>query len=151
MYDFVSFCNIFEELLPCCWCGKLLQCNLLLLEFSFLMCCCSVAQSCPTLCDLMDYYTPDLLFLTFSWSLPKFMYIASSLMPSSHLILWHPLLLLSIFPSTRDFSDELAVHIRWPKYWSFSISSSNEYSGLISFKIDWFDLVSVQETLKSLP
>ena len=74
----VSFCNIYEELVPSCWCEKVLQCDLLLLEFSFLMCCCSATQSCPTLCDLMDYYTPDLLSLTFSWSLPKFMSIASS-------------------------------------------------------------------------
>ena len=74
-------------------------------------------------------------------------------MPSSHLILWHPLLLLSsIFPSIRDFSKELAVHMRWPKYWSFcfSISPSNEYSGLISLKIDWFDLLAVQETFRNL-
>ena len=77
------------------------------------------------------------LSLTISWSLPKFMSIAS-VMPSSHLILWHPLFLLpSMFPSNRDFSNESDVHIRWPKYWSFSfsISPSNEYSGLISLKI----------------
>ena len=73
-------------------------------------------------------------------------------MPSSHLILWCLLLLPSIFPSITDFSNELAVHIRWPKYWSFSfsISLSNEYSGLISLKIDWFDLLAVQGTLRSL-
>ena len=74
-------------------------------------------------------------------------------MPSSHLILCRPLLLLpSIFPRIRVFSNESALHIRWPKYWSFSfnISPSNEYSGLISFKIDWLDLLSVQGTLKSL-
>ena len=74
-------------------------------------------------------------------------------MPSSHLILRHPLLLLpSIFPSIRVFSNESALHIRWPKYWSFSfsISPSNEYSGLISFRIDWFNLFAVQGTLKSL-
>ena len=76
-----------------------------------------------------------------------------SVMTSNHLILCHPLLLLpSIFPSIRVFSYELALCIRWPKYWSFSfsISPSNEYSGLISFRIDWFDLLSVQGTLKSL-
>ena len=76
-----------------------------------------------------------------------------SVMPSNHLILCHPLLLPpSIFLSIRVFSNELTVHIRWPKYWSFSfsISPSNEYSGLISFRIDWLDLLSVQETLKSL-
>ena len=90
--------------------------------------------------------------LTISQSLPKFMFIRS-VMPSSHLILWHPLLLLSlIFPSIRDFSNELSVHIRWPKYWSFSfsISPSSEYSGLISLKIDWFDLHAVQGTFRSL-
>ena len=73
--------------------------------------------------------------------------------PSNHLIPCHPLLLLlSVFPSIRVFSNESALRIRWPKYWSFSfsISPSNEYSGLISFRIDWFDLLAVQETLKSL-
>ena len=69
--------------------------------------------------------------------------------PSNHLILCHPLL-LSIFPSIRTFSNESVLCIRWPKYWSFSITSSNEYSGLISFRIDWFDLLAVQGTLKSL-
>ena len=91
-------------------------------------------------------------FLTTSQSLPKFMFIAS-VMPPSHLILWGPRLLLpSIFPSIRDFSNESDFHIRWPKYWSFgfSISPSNEHSGLISFRIDWFDLLAVQGTLKSL-
>ena len=90
--------------------------------------------------------------LTISQSLPKLMSI-ESVMLSNHLILCHPLLLLpSIFASIRVFSNELAVHIKWPKYWSFSfsISPSNEYSGLISFKIDWFDLLAVQGTLKSL-
>ena len=90
--------------------------------------------------------------LTISQSLPKLMSI-ESVMLSNHLILCHPLLLLpSIFASIRVFSNESAVHIKWPKYWSlsFSISPSNEYSGLISFKIDWFDLLAVQGTLKSL-
>ena len=76
-----------------------------------------------------------------------------SVMPSNHLILCRPLLLLpSIFPSIRVFSDESVLHIRWPEYWSFSfsISSSNEYSGLISFRMDWLDLLAVQGTLKSL-
>ena len=72
-------------------------------------------------------------------------------MPSSCLILRHPLLLLpSIFPSIRVFSNESVLRIRWPKYWSFSISPSNEYSGLISFRINWFDLLTVQGTLKHL-
>ena len=75
-----------------------------------------------------------------------------SLMPSNHLILCCPLLLLpSIFPSIRVFSNESALHIRWLKYWSFSFSPSSEYSGLISFRIVWFDLFTVQGTLKSLP
>ena len=72
--------------------------------------------------------------------------IIARVMPSSHLILWHPLLLPSIFPSIRDFSSESAVHIRWPKYWSlsFRICPSNEYSGLISLKINWFDIFAIQ-------
>ena len=72
------------------------------------------------------------------------------MLPSKHLILCHPLLLLSIFPSIRVFSNESTLCIRWPKYWSFSINSSNECSELISFRIDWFDLFAVQRTLKSL-
>ena len=92
------------------------------------------------------------LSITNSWSLPKLMSI-SSVMPSNHLILCRPLLLLpSTFPSIRVFSTESALHIRWPKYWSFSfsISPSNEYSGLISFRTDWLDLLAVQGTHKSL-
>ena len=92
------------------------------------------------------------LSLTISWSLPKFMFIAS-VMPSSHLTLWHSLLLLpSIFPSIRDFSNESSVCIRWPRYWSFSssISPSSEYSGLISLKVDWFGLFAVQRTFRIL-
>ena len=92
------------------------------------------------------------LSITNSWSLPTPMSIEPT-MPSNHLILCHPLLLLpSIFPSIRIFSNESALRIRWPKYWSFSftISPTNEYSGLISFRIDWFDLLAVQGTLKSL-
>ena len=92
------------------------------------------------------------LSFTISWSLLKLMSI-ESLMPSNHLILCRPLLLLpSIFPSIRVFFNELALCIRWPKYWSFRfcISPSNEYSVLISFRIDWFDLSAVQGTLKSL-
>ena len=107
--------------------------------------------SCPTLCDHMDHSSQASLSITNSWSPPKSMSI-KSVMSSSHLILCHPLLLLpSIFPSIRVFSSESALLIRWPKYWSFSFSicPSNEYSGLISFRIDWFDL-AVQGTLKSL-
>ena len=92
------------------------------------------------------------LSITNSQSLLKFMSI-ESVMPSNHLILHHPLLLLtSIFPSIRDFSSESVLRIRWLKYWSFifSISPSNEYSGLISFRMDWLDLLAVQGTLKSL-
>ena len=92
------------------------------------------------------------LSFTIFWSLLKFISI-KSVMPSNHLILCGPLLLLhSIFPSIRVFSNELALLIRWPKYWSFSfnISPSNEYSGLISFGMDWLDLLAVQGTLKSL-
>ena len=91
------------------------------------------------------------LSITNSWSLPKVM-STESVMPSNDLILCCPLLLLpSIFPSIRVFSNELALHIRWPKYWSFSfnISPSNEHPGLISFRMDWLDLLAVQGTLKS--
>ena len=92
------------------------------------------------------------LSFTISQNLLKLMSI-ESVMPSNHLILCHPLLLLtSIFPSIRVFSSELALRIKWPKYWSssFSISPFNEYSGLILFRTDWFDLLVVQGTLKSL-
>ena len=92
------------------------------------------------------------LSFTISWTLPKLMSI-DSVMPSNHLILCHPILLPpSIFPSIRVFSSESVLHIRWPKYWSFSfnISPSNEYSGLIFFRMDWLDLLAVQGTLKCL-
>ena len=113
-------------------------------------CCCSVPHSCPTLCDPMDCSKPGFLSFTISPSLLKLM-STGSVMPSNRLILCHPLLLLpSIFPSIRVFSNELALRIRWPTYWSFSISPSNEYSGFISFRIDWFDLFAVQGTLKNL-
>ena len=106
-------------------------------------------QLCPTICDPMDYSTPG---FTISRRLLKLMSI-ELVMPSNHLILCHPLLLLPlIFTSIRVFSNESALRIRWPKYWSFSfsISPSNEYSGFISFRIDWFDLLAVQGTRKSL-
>ena len=89
------------------------------------------------------------LSITNSWSLLKLMSM-ELVMPSNHLILCRPRLLPSIFPSIRVFSSESVLRFRWPQYWSFSISPSNEYSGLISFRIDWFDLLAVQGTLKSL-
>ena len=115
-------------------------------------CCFTVTQLCPTLCYLMDCRCQASLYFTVSWSLLKLMFI-ESVMLCNHLILCCPLLLLpSIFPSIRVFSNELAPHIRWPKYWSFSfsISPSSEDSGLISLRIDWFDLLAVQGILKSL-
>ena len=90
------------------------------------------------------------LSITHSWSLRKLMSI-ESVMPSNHLVLCHPLLLLPLIsPSIRVFSNELALCIRWPKYRNFSISPSNEYSGLTFFRIDWLDFLAVQGTLKSL-
>ena len=112
----------------------------------------SFTQLCPTLCDPMDCSTSGFPVHHNSWSLLKLMSI-ELVMPSNHLILCCLLLLLpSIFPSIRVFSNELALCIKWPKYWSFSFSifSSNEYSGLIFFRMDWFDFLAVQGTLKSL-
>ena len=114
--------------------------------------CSSAALSCQTLCDPMDRSTPgypvhhQLLELTQT-------HVHTSVMPSNHLILCCPLLLLpSIFPSIRVFSNELILRIRWPQYWSFSFSiiPSNEYSGLISFRMDWLESLAVQETVKNL-
>ena len=116
------------------------------------MSCCSVAQSCMTLCDPMDCSTPA---LPVHRQLPEFTQThvhwigdASNHLSRCHLLLFLP----SIFPSKRVFSREAALHIRWPNYWCFSfiISPSYEYSGLISFRIDWFVLFAVQGTLKSL-
>ena len=112
----------------------------------------SVAQSCPTLCDLMNHSLPGLPVHHQLLSSLKLMSI-KSVMPSNHLILCCPLFLLPpIPPSIRVFSNESILHIRWPKYWnfSFSISPSNEHPGLISFRMDWLDLLAVQGTLKSL-
>ena len=112
----------------------------------------SVTQSSPTFATPWTTARHASLSITNSWSLLKLMSI-ESVMPSNHLILCRPLLLPpSIFPSIRVTSNESALCIRWPKYWSFSfsISPSNEYSGLISFRIDWMDLLAVQGTLKSL-
>ena len=112
----------------------------------------SVAQSCLTLCDPMDCSTHQAsLSITNSQSSLKLM-TTESVMPSNHLILCHPLLLPpSIFPSIRVSSNESVLRIRRPKYWNFSfnISPSNEYSGLVSFMMDWLDLLALQGTLKS--
>ena len=112
----------------------------------------SVAQSCPILCNPMNRSMPG---LPVYHQLPEFTetHVHRVSDPSSHLVLCHPLLLLPpIPPSIKVFSNELTLHMRWPKYWSFSfsISLSNEYSGPISFRMDWLDLLSVQGTLKSL-
>ena len=111
-----------------------------------------VTQSCPIFVTPWTAAHQASLSITSSQSLPKPMSI-ESVMPSNHLILCHPLLLLpSIFPSIRIFSNELALRIRWPKDWSFifKISPSNEHPGLIFFRMDWLDLLAVQGTLKSL-
>ena len=111
----------------------------------------SVAQLCLTLCDPMDCRTPGLpvhhQLLEFTQT-----HAIELVMPSNHLILCCPFLPPLIFPSIRVFSNESVLRIRWPKYWSFSfnISPSNEYSGLISFRMDWLDLLAVQGTFKSL-
>ena len=125
---------------------KLWKCNFQFSSVHFS----SVAQLCPTLCDLVDCSTPGFPVLH---HLPEFAQIHVHWVNDAF---WsfHPLypllLLLSIFPSIRVFSNESVLCIRWPKYWRFSISPSNEYSGLISFRIDWFDLLAIQWTLKSL-
>ena len=113
----------------------------------------SVTELSLTFFNPMDCSTPGSLFITKSWNLLKVMYVEAVRTPSNHLILCCPLLLKpSIFSSTRVFSTESVLCIRWPKYWSFSfsISPSSEYSGLISFRMDWLDLLAVQGTLKSL-
>ena len=111
----------------------------------------SFAQLCPTLCDPWTAARLASLSITNSWGLLKLMSIKST-MPSNHFILCRPLLLPSILPNIRVFSNESALHIRWPKYWSFSfnISPSNEHPGLISFRMDWLDHLAVQGTLNSL-
>ena len=111
------------------------------------MCGCSVTRSCLTLCNLVDYSTPGSSVLRYLPSSLKLMSI-ESVMPSSPLVLCRPLLLASIFPNIGVFSSESALCIRWPKYWSFSfnISPSNEYSGLTSFRINWFDLANSEES-----
>ena len=114
--------------------------------------CCSVTPLCPTLCDPMNHSTPG---LPVHHQLPESIQTHVHWVHDAiqHLILYRPLLLLPlIFPSIRVFSNESALCIRWPKYWSFSlsISPSNEHPGLISFRMDWLDLLTVQGTLKSL-
>ena len=115
-------------------------------------CSCLGTKSCTTLCNPMNCSTPAPLSSTIWQNLLKFM-STEPVMLSNYLILCHPLLLLqSIFPSIGVFSNQSAPHIKWPKYWSFnfSISPSNAYSGLISFRIAWVDLLAVQGTLNSL-
>ena len=111
--------------------------------------CCSVARLCPTLCDPMDCTTPGFPVLHY---LPEFaqthVHWVSNAIQSSHPVVPFSSCLQSLRASV--FSNESALRVRWPKYWSFSISPSNEYSGLIPFRIDWFDLLAVQGTLKSL-
>ena len=114
-----------------------------------------VVVQLPSRVSLCDPWTAaHRASLSFTFSRPLLKLMSTGLvMPPNHLILCHPLLLLpSIFPTIRVFSNQSALHIRWPKYWSFSfsISPSNKYSGVISFRIDWFDLLAVQGTLKSL-
>ena len=136
-----SFANIFLHFIGC------LAHEVGLLQFSSVL-----SLSHLTLCNPMNHRRQASLSITNSQSLLKLMSI-ESVMPSSHLILCHPLLLLPpIPPSIRVFSNESTLHVRWPKYWSFSfsISLSNEHPGLISFRMDWLDLLAVQGTLKSL-
>ena len=115
------------------------------------VCCCSVTESRQTLWSPMDYSTPGfpVFHCLLEYGQTHFHWVSDAIQPSHPLL---SLLLPSIFPSIRVFSNESVLHIKWPKYWgfSFNISPSNEYSGLISFRIDWFDLLTVQGTLKSL-
>ena len=117
-------------------------------------CPCSVSKSCPTPCYPIDCSMPVFLILHHLLELAQtHVHIVGDANQPSHSLSSHPLLLLpSIFPSIRVFSNKSVLRIRWPKYWSFSfsISPSNEYSGLISFRIDWFDFLAVQGTLRSL-
>ena len=111
----------------------------------------SVTQSCPTLCNPMDCSAPGFPVHHQLLELAQ-AHVHLITMPSNHLILCCPLLLPSVFPSIRVFSNEWVLRIRWPQYWSFSfsLSPSNEYSGPISFRMDWLDFLAVQGTLKSL-
>ena len=125
-------------------------CSYVALPFSSSVQFSSVAQLCPTLCNLVNCSTPGLPVHHHSRSSLK-LWSINLVMPFSHLILYRPHLLLpSIFPSIRVFSNESGLHIRWPQYWGFSfrISPSNEHPGLISFRMDWLHLLTVQGTLK---
>ena len=131
------------------------SCHLPTRSFSYSFpncCCCSVTKLCLILCDPVDCSTPGFPDLHYLPGLLKFMFIGL-VMLTHHLILCHLLLLLpSLSLSIRVFSSESVLYIRWPKYWSFSVSFSlsNEYAGLISFRIEWFDLLAIQWTLKSI-
>ena len=147
-----TFCEFFKKGFPICS-NESISIFLCILKYMIYQ-----FSSIQSLSHVWLFATPWIaahqasLSITNSWTSPKPMTI-ESVIPSNHLILCYPLLLLpSIFPSIRVFSNDSALHIRWPKYWSlsFSISPSNEYSGLISFRMDWLDLLAVQETLKSL-
>ena len=133
----IKFCQVAFKCSRLCW---------ILIQFS------SVAQSCPTLATPWTAACQASLSITNSWSSLKLTSV-ESVMPFSHLLLCHPLLLLPpVPPSIRIFSNESTLRMRWPKYWSFSFSiiPSKEHLGLISFKMDWLDLLAVQGTLKSL-
>ena len=144
MFLFVASCSYFPEAISGSFHWGVRG---LFLTFS----CRSVAKSCLTLCNPVDCSMPGFPvphhFLEFAQV--HVHWISDAIQPSCPLL--PSLLLPSVFPSIRIFSSELALHIRWPKYWSFGINPSNEYSWLISFRIDWFDLLAVQGTLESSP
>ena len=130
----------------------LLRWSYFFLSFNlWICCCCLIAKSCPTLCNPWTAAYKASLSFTISWSLLKLMSI-ELVMLSNHLILCHPLFLPSVFPSIRVFSSKSVLSIRWPKEWSLGISMglSSEYSELISFGMDWLDLLAAQGTTKSL-
>ena len=161
-YLFFSFCQVYFKAMSCYLSWILMSISLLRVHLIIILKIPSLIQLVFSSVQLLScvrlFVTPwtaacqATLSITNSQSLPKLMSI-ESVMPSSNLILWHPLLLLPpIFLSIGVFWNESALHIRWPKYWSFSfnISPSSEHSGLISFRMDWMDLLAVQGTLKSL-
>ena len=118
------------------------------MSYDLIISCCSATKSCPTLCNPMDCSREDSVSFTISPSLHKFLSI-ELVMSSNYLILCHPLPLC--FPSIRVFSNEYTLCNRWPRYWSFSFIPSNEYSGLIFFRIDWFDPCSPRDSEESSP